>query len=205
MILLVLALLTTMNPRDTLRFVAPSFMPYPGACDSLSLVPEQDTLVVLLERLRYPDDHWQVIDSTRTAPGDTGAFVVDLGGCSPCAFRKRARDRAGNYSCNYTVPINLPAPADPVGVAGSVVLQEPRVSPTPVRDMASVAFDVRETGRVWLDIFDVAGRHIARVFDKTLEPGTHIALIDARNLPVGVYALRINDGRQRGTRMVVLR
>ena len=191
---------------DTLTFATPRWMPYEGTCDSLSPAPE-DSVMVLLERLRYPETAWRMVDSMLVAAGDsTRFFVVDLGGCSPCAFRKWARDQAGNVSCNPSKPINLPRPVNPVGVGERWSFRVDRVIPSPVRERAAVPFSLDRAGNARLELFDLTGRMVRVLAQGRMDAGPHLALFDAHDLRPGVYFVRLRQGaRQTHARIVVLR
>jgi len=207
LLLLLVASPAAAAPLDTLRFVSPRWMPYPGTCDSLAVGVPEDSVMVLLERLRYPEAAWVMVDSMRVAAGDSSRFfVVDLGGCSPCAFRKWARDRAGNVSCNPSRPVNLPRPGNPVGVGGPLAFQAPRVTPVPVDDLGAVTFAVPRAGFVSITLYDIAGRLVRVVVAGYLMAGPHVAMFEARSLAPGVYFIRMRQGEiDARSKVIVLR
>jgi uncharacterized repeat protein (TIGR01451 family) len=62
----------------------------------------------------------------------------------------------------------------------------------------TVSFETITTGRVRIDIFDVRGRIVATLVDRTLESGSHSATWDGKDLsgqevPAGVYFVRLSD------------
>jgi hypothetical protein len=72
-------------------------------------------------------------------------------------------------------------------------------SPNPFVETATLAFEVPSAGRVTLDVFDVAGRRVARVLDAEVGPGAHAARWDGldsarRPCAAGVYFVRLVDG-----------
>jgi len=60
---------------------------------------------------------------------------------------------------------------------------------------------------VTLVVYDVMGRTVARLVDRTLAPGRHRATLDASTLPSGVYFYRFRAGEAFAEthRMVVVR
>lgn len=69
------------------------------------------------------------------------------------------------------------------------------VYPNPVRDRATVSFDLAAGADVVLDVYDVTGRAVARVAQGYYGPGTHTVTFDAVSLPGGVYYCRmVADG-----------
>jgi len=140
---------------DTLTFTTPALMPDSASCDSLSIMPEDDSLRVVLERLPAGSFEWVAVDSlTGLEHGKRYGFEVDLAGCAPCAFRVWTFDRAGNRACNPSNAVNLPRASDPVGVPGGVAFQAPRVSPSPVRALASVSFSLSKSGEALLELLE---------------------------------------------------
>jgi hypothetical protein len=79
-------------------------------------------------------------------------------------------------------------------VTGGIVLLPP--SPNPFAGAATLAFEVPAPGRVSLEIFDVAGRRVARVLDADVAAGAHAARWDGRDsrgrqCAAGVYLARL--------------
>lgn len=192
---------------DTLTFTAPALMPYPGTCDSLSIVPEGDSLRVVLERLATGAYDWVPVDTlSGLEHGKQYGLVVDLAGCAPCGFRVWVYDAAGNQSCEPSRPVNLPRSADPVGVGGGLVFQAPRVTPSPVRSLASISFALAERGEVMLELLDLQGRRVRVLAQGDMDAGQHLALFDAREVRSGLYFVRLTAGKRVAiTRAVVLR
>ena len=73
------------------------------------------------------------------------------------------------------------------------------VAPTPLRDSATLSYELSAEGRVRLEIFDPAGRCVRRLIDATQYAGRHTVPWDARDdfgrrLPRGVYSARLRCG-----------
>lgn len=84
-----------------------------------------------------------------------------------------------------------------------------QTTPNPVRSRSRVAFELPRPTRVGLTIFDVAGRARQRSDFGLLPAGpqerTWIAMDDGgRPLPSGVYFLRLEAGRDRATRKLLV-
>jgi hypothetical protein len=104
-----------------------------------------------------------------------------------------------------------------VPIAGAVTPEHPggfalsEVEPNPSRGSCRVALRVPATGRVELDIWDAAGRHVRSLAQQILPAGTHAFLWDGatgvgRPAPAGLYFLRASwQGRQTIRRLVRLR
>jgi hypothetical protein len=97
-------------------------------------------------------------------------------------FWVRGRDAAGNWGVAF--PIEVPVNGEerlPGGPVEQAFLDAP--VPNPLRSASLIRFGVEESGPVRLEVFDLAGRLVARLAD-----GDH---------PAGAYELRW-DGRGRG-------
>jgi len=83
--------------------------------------------------------------------------------------------------------------------------------PNPVRRTAEIGFALPREARATLRLFDLAGREIRTLLDRTLPAGPHHATWDGRDaigrtLPSGVYFYQLSvDGRQETRRVIVAR
>jgi aminopeptidase N len=83
------------------------------------------------------------------------------------------------------------------------------VLPYPVRDEATLAYEVPIGSRFDLDLFDAQGRRVRQMVRDDARPGLHWFRWDARNdngkpVPVGVYFLRASTGAREETRKLVV-
>ncbi len=83
---------------------------------------------------------------------------------------------------------------------GLAVLNTPR--PNPSRGAVALTFSLSAPGRVQLDVYDALGRRVAVAASGFFQPGTH-AVVWAASVPQGVYAVRLEAGGQRQTRLLV--
>lgn len=92
-------------------------------------------------------------------------------------------------------------------VESSAVLMAP--SPNPFSGAARLAFALPAAGHVSLDLYDAAGRHVARILDATLSEGSHEATWDGqgaggRQCGAGIYFARMAyDGSDAGYQKIV--
>jgi len=101
-------------------------------------------------------------------------------------------------------------------VAGPVLvtIETPRRSelavwPNPVRDEASLRFDLPRAGRVRLRIFDVAGRQVREVVHRDATAGRFTVRWDGRSddgrpVAAGVYVAQLESGAATVARRVVV-
>jgi hypothetical protein len=64
-------------------------------------------------------------------------------------------------------------------------------TPNPFTGTTSVVFSLPEAGRVLLDVYDINGKQMAQLVNGTKTAGAHTTIFDAKNLPGGVYFLRL--------------
>ena len=102
-------------------------------------------------------------------------------------------------------------PVPPVGRPASLFAALRPVTPNPVVSGARFSFDLFRAGRVALRVYDVSGRRVASVMDRTLQPGQHTVAWDGRGedgtrLRSGVYMYELSlDGQRAARRMVLTR
>jgi len=77
------------------------------------------------------------------------------------------------------------------------------VAPNPFRADATVRFTLERPGHARIDLFDVAGRRVARLVDREQGAGAHGVAIDGRDLSPGVYFLRLEAGGRTEMRRIV--
>jgi len=81
--------------------------------------------------------------------------------------------------------------------------------PNPFNPATEIAFSLAEPARIRLNVYDPAGRLVARVADGDYSAGRHALLWDGRDRrgspsPSGVYFYRLGAGRWTSTRKMVL-
>jgi hypothetical protein len=105
-----------------------------------------------------------------------------------------------------TDPAGVPYP----GRLGRGGLLRPAAS-NPLRSDAILTYDVIEPARVVLEIYDIEGRLVSKLIDRTMLPGTYTAAWDAsgsdgRRVASGIYFATYAAGHRRATtKLVVLR
>ncbi len=66
--------------------------------------------------------------------------------------------------------------------------------PNPFNPETRIRFNVKKAGHVQLDVFDLRGRHVARLVNEKKQPGTYEINFDAGMLPSSIYFYRIKMG-----------
>jgi T5SS/PEP-CTERM-associated repeat protein len=76
--------------------------------------------------------------------------------------------------------------------------------PNPFNPVTTIAFDLPESARTSLIVFDAVGREVRRLVDGVRPAGRHQVVLDAEGLPSGVYLYRLRAAGIEQTRQLVL-
>jgi photosystem II stability/assembly factor-like uncharacterized protein len=76
--------------------------------------------------------------------------------------------------------------------------------PNPVRDAATISFELEEGGEVQLAVYDMLGRRVALLAEGAFPAGAHRVVWDRGSLPAGIYVCRLVVGDQRRASEIVL-
>jgi len=76
--------------------------------------------------------------------------------------------------------------------------------PNPFNPTTTIAFDVKENSHVTLALYDVLGREVAKLVDKSMPPGSYTVRFDASQLAGGIYFYRLKAGNFSETKKMVL-
>jgi len=76
--------------------------------------------------------------------------------------------------------------------------------PNPFNPSTILSFDLHESGRVRVSIYDALGRRIAILTDTRMDAGRHELTWDAARLASGMYLVRLETGHTTQTRQVML-
>ncbi len=104
---------------------------------------------------------------------------------------------AFNTLINVTVSME-----EPLGVPAGLALHAPY--PNPAREIAAVPFVLAKTGRVRLAVYDMLGREVSVLLDRSLPAGPHESVLQAGGLPNGLYVVRLTSEASTVTRTLVL-
>jgi len=78
------------------------------------------------------------------------------------------------------------------------------VSPNPCRQFASLGLGPGFKGNVRAGVFDAAGRNVAHL-ESSVKPGASAPVLDVRQLPEGVYLVRLTSGGFTATQKLLVR
>ncbi len=76
--------------------------------------------------------------------------------------------------------------------------------PNPFNPSTSISFDLPATSNVILNVYDMLGRKVATLVDKSMNAGTHNVQFDASQLSSGMYIYRIEAGAFTSIRKMML-
>ncbi len=148
------------------------------------------------------EDTYEVLNSSEPVPGR-----------GPWEYGDMAAEPGETYS--YMIGALLPGGGmsafGPVVATAAVRLQFAffPVAPNPVRDAATLRFDLPRAGEVRVRIFDPAGRRVRVLVDRVLPAGHQTIVWDGRNddgrpLASGIFYVRLDWTGKRATRTLTL-
>lgn len=142
--------------------------------------------------------------SLRLARGQSAALAFD----APPQVEGKRRTLFLDYVASFT-----PGPGGAVqtrasgnGPAGRFALHS--TSPNPFERSTQIRFELPQTSRVQIEVFDAQGRRVRNLADRSFEPGVHSLEWDGadasgRRVGPGVYLVRMRAGGFRAERRVV--
>ncbi|MEZ4388819.1 MAG: T9SS type A sorting domain-containing protein [Candidatus Krumholzibacteriia bacterium] len=177
-------------------------------CASLTLAGVDDQTVGVGDGIAVPDvvirsnlpgPGYQWYRDGVPLPGGTGADLafVTLGDADLGAYVCIAD---GQTSRTVTVQRTLDL-TDAPAVAGVALAQN---RPNPFNPATEIAFALERSGPVRLTVYDVRGRQVAQLVDRTLSAGRHAVTWQPDGLASGLYVYRLEAGGADLTRRCVL-
>ncbi|GAB5537800.1 MAG: hypothetical protein Rubg2KO_40490 [Rubricoccaceae bacterium] len=107
---------------------------------------------------------------------------------SPCSAVERIESATPQIELEAEVVLGLAAPR-----------------PNPTSGRTVLAYGIEEEGAVRLAVYDALGREVAVLVNGTVRAGNHAAAFEAREMPAGVYVVRlIVDGVSASTRRLTV-
>ncbi|RQW00067.1 T9SS C-terminal target domain-containing protein, partial [bacterium] len=90
------------------------------------------------------------------------------------------------------------------GIPTSVMLHQNY--PNPFNPETTIAFDLKSTGHVSLNIYNTIGQIVATLVNRTMSPGRHTVSFNGSSLPSGIYLYRIQaDGTTAERKMMLVK
>jgi hypothetical protein len=143
-----------------------------------------------VERTFGEDKNWQRIGFVNGAGTSSQQrqyqFIDDTAAESGTySYRLKQVDTDGAFNYSPSVRFEVTAPLE-------YTLEQNY--PNPFNPTTTIVFQVKEEGRVTLDIYDLLGRRVMTLVDGVLKAGTHRAAVDASELSPGIYFYRLSAG-----------
>lgn len=101
--------------------------------------------------------------------------------------------------------VDVPAVQDAIAAAlsATAITEEsnltgaPSIHPVPATDRAWIDIPLAHAARVTIDLYDLSGSLVISVHDGPLLPGDHRIGLDTREIPAGMYVIRVLAGEER--------
>ncbi len=106
--------------------------------------------------------------------------------------------------------LEVPASAEQLPGSGDAVSIVSAITPNPFARSVEIAFELARSGPASVAIFDIQGRQIAKLAQGTLAQGRHVLAWEGRDaagrqVPAGIYLVRLAAGDVHESRKVVMR
>lgn len=144
--------------------------------------------------------------------GDTasGRFQLSADDSTPSgaqiSFTLNITSDEGSWESSFTITIGTP-----LGIRnsesgiGQLPNSQLMVLPNPFSSVVLICYDLFQAGRVRVDVFDINGSRVATLLDANLAPGRLNLHWDGKNLPSGVYLVRLNAPTGPKTKKLIIK
>ena len=109
-----------------------------------------------------------------------------------------------HFPSNVEITLLDPAAAPERPAAAPTEMTLSPAYPNPFNNVARTSFTLNRTAAIDLGLYDLLGRRVKTVAEGSFAPGVHEAVLDLRELPTGVYLLRLESGGFAATQKVLL-
>ena len=128
-----------------------------------------------------------LLGADSTSPYSYAWTEIPLG-----VYRLTARAvRDDGIAATASVEIEITSAA--AGNDGHSLLRMPRIYPNPFDRFSTIEFSLPETDAVEVDVYDLLGRRVERLFGGSLRGGIHELTIDASSYAPGIYFLQLRS------------
>lgn len=76
--------------------------------------------------------------------------------------------------------------------------------PNPFNPITTITFNIPQSEKVTITVFDILGREVAELINEQKEAGTHTIKYDASNMTSGIYFYQIKAGEYSEVRKLIL-
>jgi flagellar hook assembly protein FlgD len=93
-----------------------------------------------------------------------------------------------------------------VGIAENhVEAAQVTVAPNPFTQETSIAIEMKESGKLMVELYDVTGKKIRMLKDTEMEAGVHHFTLRKGTLPEGIYLLKVKAANAIGSQKLIIR
>ena len=121
---------------------------------------------------------------------------------TPFAMLKEDLRKSSTGDHRFTISTEPRALEEDTGLPGTIALNQNY--PNPFNPTTTISYELPESNRVQLHVYDLTGRQIATLVDGQISAGVHRVSFDASNLSSGVYIYRLTAGGQQFTHRLTL-
>lgn len=162
-------------------------------------------LVKLNYRIRGGNPVFNTVEMSEVGEG---VYAASIPGSS---INENGTDYYISARDNYGVTARFPVDEEYVKMNQGVGIEENHVevaqvtvAPNPFNQETSIAIEMKETGKLLIELFDVTGKKIKKLTDTEMEAGVHYFTLRKGGLPEGIYLLKVEAGKARGSQKIVI-
>jgi len=150
-----------------------------------------------LEYLHWNGSAWDVVPPAEV-PAATGFSLGHLTRIGPCDLWAVGSYQPVDapYARTLAQRFELGATSIPETAMQRRIIFSPSAYPNPFRAQTSISFGLAKDSLVRLNIFDVSGRRIKSLANRSYSAGKHIVEFDGSELTAGVYFARLETPEQ---------
>ncbi len=158
---------------------------------------------------RYPKGF--IIDSVYwtfkyTAPASPQIDTLYANGNSTNADFQDDTDDHWNFANNKPINVYIPIGIVPISSSIPKKFELYQNYPNPFNPVTKIKFDIPSdiTDKISLDIYDILGNRVAKIFSDKLKPGSYNIRWDASRQSSGIYFAKLQTGNYVMTRKLIL-
>jgi predicted nucleic acid-binding Zn ribbon protein len=154
------------------------------------------------------NDEWQLVDNGngyyRIVNRNSGKVVEVSGSSTADGAAVQQNPWNGGENQQYLLE-SLGAARMAVNEVSPVITTkgEPLIFPNPVSGAVNIQVNLETDGNTSLTLFDITGRQVCILVNSYLPKGRHTVLFDKKELPSGVYVLKLTQKGKLVTRQLV--
>ncbi len=162
-----------------------------------------DSLIALadtLKEINYTADSWSRLSEALALAGNAMAqnYSVNTSAAGALAGAKDSLEASINGLAEAATGINVSKNNSPASFSLG------QNYPNPFNPTTNITYNISETSRVILEVYDMLGRRVRTLVNEIKAPGRYSAAFNASNMASGTYICRLNAGNYTSVKKMLL-